>query len=176
MKKCTCLLTSAVNGCWSPSETERWTTASVIPVPVSSDRRPEAKRAKSDSEHDPNTYLTPVHHRDSFVDWKMPRQILEISETSRYKKDRPIHQSQLTFEGPGLSSFEAPSSKLETVFQSGSPCPQILEGTIQTPSLCSARVYLRHRVYWWKRFRWCKYYKRSVCMSSQTLHLPLTCP
>lgn len=110
MKKCTCLLTSAVNGCWSPSETERWKTASVIPVPVSSDRRPEAKRAKSDSEHDPNTYLTPVHHRDSFVDWKMPRQILEISETSRYKKDRPIHQSQLTGCTLTTSPVEPPGS------------------------------------------------------------------
>ena len=95
MKKCTYSLASAVNGCWSLtlSETERRTTATVIPV--LSDRRSEAKRAKSDSEHDPKASLTSAHHRDRFVDSTMPRKILEISEIPRYKKGRPTHHKYL---------------------------------------------------------------------------------
>lgn len=80
-----------MNCCWSISETERWTTATVIPALVSSDRRPEAKRAKSDSEHDPNASLTFAHHRVHFVDSKLPRQILEVGEIPKYEEGRPIY-------------------------------------------------------------------------------------
>ena len=56
----------------------------------------------------------------NFVDSKMPRHTLEISEIPRREKDLPIYHGLRTFEGPSQSARDTLPSKLEAGFQSGS--------------------------------------------------------